>query len=887
MSHRDDDLHDELRAHLEMATADRIARGEPPADAAANARRQLGNVGQIQEAARDVWGGRWLLHAAQDARYALRTFRRHPGFAAVAVLSLTLGIGANTALFEVIDAVRLRSLPIADPGGLYDVRLASMEGARGSIGSWHPVMTQPIWRELVARQQAFSLFAWSRAGLNLAQGGEVRPVATLWVTGGFFDTLGLHPARGRLLSPADDQPGCAPRAVLGYAFWQRTYGGDSSIVGRTLVLHERPIEVVGVGPAGFHGLEVGRNVDIVLPLCAEPLLSSDGIGRANAGTTWWLTAFGRLKPGWTLERAKAHLSAISPGIFQSTLPAGYPPVSIEQYRAMQFTAADGGQGLSLLRETYATPLWLLLGIAGLVLLIACTNLANLLLARASAREREIGIRLGLGASRGRVIRQLLTESLVLVAIGAAGAVLLAGVLGRWLVSALETTGGTITLPLAIDWRVLGFAALLAVGTCLLFGLVPALRGTRVAASAVLRPTTRGGSAGRESVRLRRALVVVQIALSVALLFGSLLFARTLHNVLGVDPGFRSEGLVVARIDSGRLRLPSDNLKMHAALVTSRVRAIPGIEGAAHVSVVPLSGDSGGNDVWPEQDRTGRFNSLSNVVGAGYFGVLGVPLAAGRDFDARDTIASAPVLIVNETFAAKLGGAAAAVGRRITREPTPREPERIYDIVGVVKDSAYLALKDDPYPTMYYADSQADGRKTVQLMVRSALPPTATTAAITTALGALDPRMSVSYTVVPDMISDTVVQERVLAALSSGFGALAAVLTMVGLYGLVAYSVARRSTEIGVRMALGATRGDILRLIFRETGTLLLIGAIAGCAVALAAGPAAASLLFRVTPYDPTALAGAVAMLAVVALLAGYVPARRATRIEPVAALRAD
>jgi len=887
MKKRDAELRDELKSHLDMAIADRIARGESQEEAAAAARRQFGNLSQIQEATRDVWGRRWLSHLAQDVRYAIRTFRRNPGFALIAILSLTLGIGANTALFEVVDAVRLRPLAIADPDHLIEVRLASMDGARGNFQTWHESVTQPIWRELQARQQAFTLFAWSRAIFNLAESGEARPADGLWVSGEFFNVLGLRPARGRLLSPEDDRPGCAPRAVLGYGFWQRNYGGDSSIVGRTINLRNRPIEIVGVVPQDFHGLEVGRTFDVALPLCAEAVLSLDGKGRSEAGTTWWLMTFGRLKPGWTLDRAIAHLATISPEIFRTSLPAGYPAISVEKYLAMKFTAEPGGQGLSQLREAYATPLWLLLGIAGLVLVIACANLANLLLARATAREREISVRLGLGASRGRVIRQLLTESLLLVTIGTICAVLLAGAMGPWLVAALETSDRTITLPLIVDWRVLGFAVLLAVATCLLFGLAPAIRATRVSASSVLRVTTRGASAGRESVALRRGLVVVQIALSVALLFGSLLFTRTLRNVLSVDPGFRAEGLLVAGIDSARMRLDAGRLAAHQDLIIERLRAIPGVEGAATVAVVPISGSSGGNDVWPEANTSARFNTYVNFVGAGYFRMLGIPLVAGRDFDGRDKPDSAPVVIVNEAFAAKLGGTSAAVGQRITREQTPRNPAKTYEVVGVVKNSAYLALKDDPYPTMNYAGTQDEAFPDMQLMIRSSLPPTATTSAITAALANIDSRISVDYTIVPTMIRDTLVQERVLAALSAGFGALAAVLTMVGLYGLVAYSVTRRSTEIGVRIALGARAGDILRLILRETALLLAIGAGVGVGLALAGGQTASSLLFQVRPYDPFTLLASIALLGGVAFGASYLPARRATRIEPVVALRTD
>jgi predicted permease len=884
---RESELRDEIDSHLRMATEDWMARGLRREDALLAARREVGSLDRIQEATRDAWGGRWIEYLVQDVRYAVRTIRRNPGFAVVAVLSLALGMGANTALFEVVNAVALRSLPVRDPGGLLEVRPQSMDGARGNFQSDRPVVTQPIWRQVQAQEQAFTLFAWSRARFNLAEGGEARPVDGLWVSGEFFNVLGVRPALGRLLGPDDDRPGCALRAVLGNGFWQRAYGGDPSIVGRSIKLRDRLVDIVGVAPAGFHGLEVGRAFDFVLPLCAEPAFSADGKGRADAGTTWWLTMFGRLKPGWSLDRANANLAATSPAIFQATLPAGYPAVSVKKYLAMKLVAVPGGQGLSTLRDAYESPLWLVLGVAGLVLIIACATLANLLLARATAREREISVRIGLGASRSRVIRQLLTESLVLVLAGTACAILVAGAMGRWLVAALETSETTITLPLTIDWRVLGFAALLAVATCLLFGLAPAIRGTRIAPAAVLRGTARGATSGRESVALRRALVVVQIALSVVLLFGSLLFARTLWNVLSVDPGFRPAGLVAVAVDSTRLALPPDRLAIHEEQLVARIRAVPGVLGAAPVAVVPISGDSGGNDVWPEHDGTRKFGTLVNFVGSGYFGVLDVPFAAGRDFDARDTAQSVPVVIVNERFAEKLGGAAAAVGQRITREPTPYDPQETYEIVGVVNNSSYTRLQGGPSPTMYYAASQEPADAFTRVVVRSTLPPAATTAGITAAVSTIDPRIGLSYSLLPTMIHDTLVQERLLATLSGGFGALAILLTTVGLYGLIAYSVTRRTQEIGVRMALGASRADILRLVLREIGSVLATGAIVGAGLAIAAGQVASSLLFRVRPSDPATLVLTVAVLSAFAFLAGYVPARRAARIEPVIALRAE
>jgi putative ABC transport system permease protein len=888
MKDRDADLREEIRTHLEMATADRIARGEAPSAAAAAARRELGGALQAREASLDVWRRRWLDEAAQDVRYALRGFRRNPGFAFVAILSLALGIGANTALFQVVNAVRFRALPVTDPASLVEVRIADREGARGNFESWFPSVTQPIWREIDRHREPFSgLFAWGRDDLSLSTGGEARTAQVLFVSAEFFDTLGLAPGLGRLLTAADDQPGCAPRAVLGHGMWRRTYGGDASIVGRSITLNARTVEIVGVAPAAFQGLEVGRAFDVAVPLCAEPGFSSDGKGRLNAGTTWWLSVFGRLKPGWTAARASAQLAAASPALFRTSLPANYPAVSVQKYLGFRLTAREAGGGLSQLRQAYESPLWLLLAIAGVVLVVACANLANLLLARASAREREMAVRLGLGASRSRVVRQLLTESVVLVAIGTGLAILLAGTMGQALVAALETTENQITLPLVVDWRVLGFAAGLAAATCLLFGLAPALRGTRVAAAAMMTGSARGATASRDSMAMRRVLVVVQIALSVALLFGSLLFARTLMNAASVDPGFEPAGLMVARVDYRPVGRPEPARAAYRDEIVERLRAVPGVQAAAVTAIVPFSGDSSGNDVWPEGRPERRFPMQSNFVGAGYFATMQIAPLAGRDFDARDVPESLPVAIVDERFAATFGGAEAAIGRRFTREATPGGAEKTFEIVGTVRNSTYTTLKDQPFPVVYYAATQGRASQRLRVIVRSRLTDASVAPSITAALAGLDRRIEVGYTTLPAMVRDTLVQDRLLASLSGGFGAVAALLTMVGLYGLVAYAVTRRTGEIGVRMALGASRRDIARLLLGETAVLLAIGAVCGMALAVVGGRSAAALLFRVAPYDPASLATAVGLLAVIAAAATGLPARRAMRIEPVTALRAD
>ena len=885
---RDADLHAEIQSHLDMNVADRIERGEDPRAAEAAARRQLGNVGQIQEATRDAWGGRWLEQLAQDARYALRTFGKNPGFAAVAILSIALGVGANAALFQVVNAVRLQALPVEDADGLVEIRLADMDGARGSFETWHPAVTHPIWEAIEARQQGFSgIFAWGSDSFNLADGGEMRMARSLWVSRDFFSVLRLQPAAGRVLAAGDHTPGCAARAVLSHAYWQRAYGGSPSAIGQTIALGSRRAEIVGVAPKGFFGLEVGRTFDFAMPICAEPLFSDDGKGRLALGTDWWLGVFGRLAPGWTEERATAQLAAISPALFRATLPANYPAESVPKYLNFRLGAYPAASGVSQLRETYESPLWLLLGIAGLVLLIACANLANLLFARATARQREIAVRLGLGASRGRIVRQLFTESLMLAAIGGAAGAFLAGLLSRAFVGLLDTTSSSTTLALGVDWRVLAFTSGLTLLTCLLFGLAPALNATRVTASAVMRSTSRSTTSGRETILLRRALVIAQVALSVTLLFGSLLFARSLRNISTIDPGFKADGVIAAAVTFRRVEVPQERRLDFRREMLERLRALPGIQSAALVRIVPVSGNAMGNDYWPEADRTRRINSAVNSVGPGFFETMGIRLIAGRDFAESDTPQSTPVAIVSEEFAAKLSGGGPVVGTRITRQTTPSSPERTFQIVGVVRNSKYLDLKEEIAPVIYLADAQDSPTAYARFVIRSSLPSASVTAAVTRVLADVDPRIGVVYATLTTQIGDTLVRDRLLATLSAAFGVLAAILTLVGLYGLIAYTVTRRTNEIGVRMALGAGRAAIARLILRETTILLGAGAVLGIGLALAGGRAAQALLFNIAPSDPLTLAMALAFLALIAFAASYAPARRATRIEPVAALRVD
>ncbi|OFW11931.1 MAG: hypothetical protein A3H96_26070 [Acidobacteria bacterium RIFCSPLOWO2_02_FULL_67_36] len=835
-----------------------------------------------------MWGWTRLERLAQDLRYAVRLLRRAPAFSFVAILSLALGIGANAAIFQVIDALRLRSLPVARPYELVEITPADMEGARGNFATWRQSVSNPIWEQIRDHQEAFSgTFAHGATSFNLATGGEERPAKGLFVSGGFFDTLEVRPEVGRLLSAADDRRGCEPRAVLSHAFWQREFGGNRSAIGGTVTLNARPVEIVGVAPPSFFGLEVGRSFDVAVPICADQALSGRP-ERLDSGTDWWLIVMGRLKPGVTIDQASAHLNALSSGIFQTTLKPNYPPVSVSRYLGMKLHALPAATGVSYLREVYESPLWLLLALAALVLLIACANLANLMLARASARAHEIAIRLGLGASRGRVVRQLLTESVVLSTIGALGGFLLARVLGDALVAFVDGDAHEIVLSLPLDWRMVAFTVGLAAVTCLLFGLTPALRATRLGPGAMMKNAGRGLTATRQGSALRRGLVVAQVAVSVVMLFGALLFTRTLRNLSSVDTGF-ARNVVITVVDYRRVAIAPEQRTAYRQAIVDRLRAVPGIEAAATTAMVPVSGDAWGNDLMLQKASGPKaVNVRLNRVSQGYFDTFHVPVRMGRDFDAAKDTTSAPrVAIVNQTLAAMFDGGN-AVGGRFIQEATPSSPPTEYEVVGVVADSKYLSLREGPAPVAYLATMQETGPgRGVMVAVRGRLEPTAMTASIVQSMRELDPSIGVSFTMLDAFIDRTLIRERLMATLSSFFGSIAAALAIVGLYGVIAYTVTRRTNEIGVRMALGASRRNVIAMVLREGGVLVGIGLATGLVLAMMSGRFAETFLFGLKPRDPVSMALAALVLGTIGLLASYFPARAASRIAPTVALRVE
>ena len=825
-----------------------------------------------------------------DFRFGIRMLLKNPAFTAVAVLSLALGIGANTAIFQLLNAVRLKTLPVRNAQELAQVglRASDLQLTRGSKGLLrYAPMTNPLWEQIRDRQLGFAgMAAWGMAGFNLAQGGEVRPARGLWVSGDFFNVLGVQPELGRVFNQSDDQRGCtAPGVVISHGFWQSEFGGSSDVVGRKVTLSDRQLQVIGVTPPGFFGLEVGKSFDVALPICADAMFSGAN-QRLDSGTNWWLMVTGRLKPGWTIAQANSQVSTISAPLFQQTLPSNYPAASVNDYLNSKLEVVDGSSGYSILRDNYERPLWLLLAIAGLVLLITCANLANLLLARASTREREIAVRQAVGASRFRIVRQLLVETILLAAIGTSLGLVLAQALGTFLVASIGTTRDVVFLDVALDLKVLGFTAGVAVLTCIVFGLTPALRATRVSPGAAMKAAGRGLTAGRERFSLRRALVVIQVALSLVLVASALLFSRSLNKLLKLDAGFNQENLLIARVGFNRLKIDPANRLAFRGQVLERIKATPGVKDVSEMDSIPLTGGGRGNAVWLEgRTSADKVDASFNRVGADYFKTLDIPLVSGRSFSTTDSRSSTNVAIINQTLAQMLREPN-PVGKRFVVEATPGEGETTYEIVGMARDAKFEDLRESALPVVYLASFQdaypSSGR---QFLIRSNLPPTNLSASINQGLREFNPGLDVNLQVFRSMVEESLLRERLMAKLSGSFGVLALVLASIGLYGLLSYGVTSRSKEIGIRMALGAGTRNVLSLILHEAVLLVLIGVAVGVPVVLYVSRFAKSLLFDLSPTDPVSLVIAGLVLMSVALVAGYLPARRATKVDPLVALR--
>ena len=837
---------------------------------------------------RRQWRAEYLL---QDVRFALRTLRKSWGFTLTAVLTLAIGIGANTAIFQLLDAVRLRNLPVADAARLAAVRVKN--GTRGfgmtSLGGYDTMLSYPMWEQIRLHQQSFSgVFAWAQSSwVSLGEGAQERRAQILWVSGEIFSVLGVPPFRGRVFTEKDDQPNCGlPGVVISYPLWQSEFGGQDSAIGSRLVVEGHPTKVIGVTPRSFFGLEVGKTFDFAIPFCSlttyfPTFPTADTLTRSDL---FWLRVVGRLKPGWTLEQASSQLGAMSPGIIEATMPSGYNSMSLDIYKRFRLAAYPGGTGISWLRQTYDTSLWLLLGTTGLVLLIACANLANLMLARASTREREMAVRLALGASRWRLIRQLLSEGFVLAGVGTVLGVALAEIFSRSLVHFLSAGNDPIQLGFNLAWRVLLFTGALTISTCVFVALVPAFRSSGVEPGLVLKGGSRGTTAGRERFSFQRLLVVSQIAVSVVLLVGALLFVRSFWNLVTVDPGFREKGILVTYVDLKRLALPRERSVPFIRDLLAAIKTVPEVESSATSTHIPLNTSS----TWNLGVRVNGAEGGSKFawVSPEYFETMQIPLLDGRGFNDRDMQTSPHVAVVNEAFMHRYLAGMSPMGKTIRTNAESGYPETEYEIVGVVKDTKYIDLRE-PTPPMVFApaDQFPDVRPWAFLLIRYSSPPSVAITAVKEKISQISPAIKAEFHVFQTDIENSLARERLMAVLSGFFGALAALLAMIGLYGLISYIVATRKNEIGIRMALGASPGSVIRIIVRQTLTLLGVGIAAGLVLAMAAAKGANSLLYGLEGNDPLTLFGAAGFMAAVALVASYIPAYRASRVDPMNALR--
>jgi putative ABC transport system permease protein len=823
----------------------------------------------------------------QDLRYALRLLRLSPGFTLVAVLTLALGIGANTAIFELIDSIRLRTIPAKNPQELATVRIADRHWGSGQFSSQYSQLTFAMWEQIRKRQEGFAeIAAWSDQRFNLATGGEVRYARGIRVSGEFFHVIGVQPILGRLVGPADDQPGCGTTAAnISYAFWQRNFSGDRSVVGKRLTLDGNSFEVVGITPPGFNGVAVGDTFDVAVPICVEPILSPRN-NRLTIRHAWWLASIGRLKPGWTIARASAQIKAVTPAILQETIPPFYDAERVKKFLEYKLGAFPASTGFSQLRADSETSLWLLLGISGLVLLIACANLANLMLARASARERQITIRLALGATRSRMIRELLSESLLLSVAGAICGLFLAFAVSRMLVAFISTPDSQIFLDLGMDWRVMAFTTCLAVLTTVFFGLAPAVRATRAEPATLLQSGSRGTPGGRERFSLRRILVVSQVAFSIVLLVGALLFARSLRNLTTLSAGFQQNAILITNVDFRRLQMPEERFAEYKREIAKRMQAIPGVESAAQAMLVPFGGSTWNDTVINEGSDADAGVAWTNYLGAGYFQTVGTPLLAGRDFDDRDTATSVKVAIVNQAFVRKILKGPEPLGKRFRIHEAPGKPRPLYEIVGVVGDNKFQDMHEEFLPFAYYPTTQQEKPSPDdQILIRSSLPLTSLMASVKQTMGEMNPGIDLEFKVFKRQIQNSLLQDELMATLSGFFGFLAVLLAAIGLYGVISYMVVQRTREIGIRMAIGADRVAVVRAILREAGTLTVAGLVIGTGLALGAAQAAKSLLYGLKPRDPLTLVIAIFTLSAVAALAGFLPAYRASKFDPLVALR--
>jgi len=827
-----------------------------------------------------------------NLKLAFRTLFKTPFVTAVAIISLALGIGANAAVFSLFDQMLLQALPVQEPDRLVNLEAPGPKGGSQSCnqaGDCDVVFSYPMFRDLERGQSVFTGIAAHRLfGANIAYRNQTMNGEGMLVSGSYFPVLGLRPALGRLLTPADDEAiGANFVAVLSHSYWESRLGSDPGVLNETMVINGQSMTIVGVAPRGFEGTTLGGRPRVFVPITMRGLMSPGWEGFENR-RSYWAYLFARLKPGVSIEQARTAMNALYRPIVndvEAPLQEGASEQSMKRFREKPIVLEPGQRGQSSTHEEASTPLMLLFGITGIVLLIACANIANLLLARAANRSLEMAVRLALGASRRQLLTQLLTESVLLAILGGAVSLLVA----RWTLSgigALLPPQASETLQLELQPSVVWFAAAMSIGTGLLFGMFPALHSTRPDLITTIRANTGQPSGARAAARFRTSLVTAQIALSMALLISAGLFIKSLVNVSRVDLGIKIDNLVVFGISPELNGYSRERSRTFFARVEEELAAIPGVTGVSASLIPVLANSNWGSDVnvqgfkkEPDTDANARYNE----VGAGYFRTLGIPLLAGREFTDADNLGSPKVAIVNEAFAKKFGLGRDAVGKRMG---SGDKDELDMEIVGLVQNSKYSEVKQE-VPPLFFAPYRQDSTVgAMNFYVRTSLSPEQLVRTIPSVIAKLDPNLPVEeLKTVPQQARENVFLDRMISTLAAAFAVLATLLAAVGLYGVLAYTVAQRTREIGVRMALGADGTRVRGMVLRQVGLMTLIGGALGVAAALALGRAARSLLFELEGHDPAVFVAAAVVLTAVALGAGYLPARRASQVEPMQALR--
>ncbi|SPE36331.1 conserved membrane hypothetical protein [Candidatus Sulfopaludibacter sp. SbA6] len=864
------DFNEEVRVHLQLE-ADELRRdGLAEAEARAAARMAFGNVTAAEERFYERGRLLWLDHLLQDVRYGLRGMRKSPGFTATVVFTLALGMGANTAIFSLMDAVLLRPLPVKDPASLYFLNNA---GAR-EVGGSPPY---PCFERFRALAKSFTgMAAYSSNDHGIRIDGVVEQVDGAAVSDNYFGLLGIAPLAGRLLEAGDERLD-PPVAVIGYGFWQRRYGGRPDAIGKTFSLDDRTFTIVGITPKEFYGLTPGRHDDVTMPftIAGPQVLRSTG--------SWFFDSIARLRPGVTAEQARAEIDPI----FQAFMNEF--PVSADARRDYfhQMVVTPASRGLDQLRKRFSRPLWALMAVVGLVLLIGCANITNLLLARSAKREREFAVRVAIGAGRSRLFRQVLVETGLVFAAGAAAGIAVAWFAAQRAIAFFAGGARPILLEVHWDWRVLGFAAGLSLLATLIFGAAPMVRAMRADPHAAMKDGGRT-TAPRSRIEMGQFLVAFQVALSMILLAGAALFLRTLNNLYTMGTGFHADqvALILIHLPDPYYHEQATRIALWDRLL-AEIRSVPRVRSASLSRMTPMDGNSRGVafEVPGFQPLSDDDKGIGlNTVSEDYFRTLGTPLLAGRDFTANDRTETAHVALLNDSARRHFFDGRDPVGTVV--KIWGRVP---YQIVGVVQDARQADLRQPPGPFLYIPIRQpVDQGAFMMLSIRTSGDPLRVMAAVERRARGVGPDIHIVRTdTLARQIDESLLQERLISILATAFGVLALLLSAVGLYGVLAYSVGRRTSEIGIRMTLGALPGQVAWSMVRQTLGLVAIGLAGGVAGSIFLASAAEKLLYGVTPTDTAALAGSTVLLAAVASVASYLPARRAGRIDPVAALRSE